>query len=86
MAVLSTSQNPGVPWAEVGRRIAAGIAWVLFAVGWLAARSLRAVATGLGALLFAAGWVTAAVVWPALCWCGRAVRLGWREGQRTART
>lgn len=83
MAVLSTTRDP---WAGTGRRIAAAIAWVLYAAGWLPARGLRAAAAGLAAVLYAVGWFAAAVVWPALCWSGRAVRLGWREGHRTART
>lgn len=82
MAVLSTSPNIRVHWREAGRLTAAGVGWALFAVGWLLAKTLRTLATGLAAALFAAGWLASAVAWTALCWCGRAVRLGWREGRK----
>lgn len=81
MTVLSTSR-PGAVWAEVGRRLTTGIGWLLFAVGWLTMKALRALATGAAAVLFAAGWVAGSVLWPATSWCGRAVRLGWQEGRK----
>lgn len=82
MVVLSTRRDARAQWAEVGRRVATAFAWLLFAAGWLMAKTLRAVATGIGAVLFGCGWLAASVAWPALCWCGRAVALGWREGRR----
>lgn len=82
MAVLSTNPSARVQWSEVGRRIASVLAWLLFAVGWLIAKALRVLATGIGAVMFGCGWLAAAVAWPGLCWCGRAVALGWQEGRR----
>lgn len=82
MAVLSTNPSARVQWTEVGRRFASVLAWLLFAVGWLIAKTLRAIATALAAALFAVGWLASALAWPALCWCGRAVRLGWAEGRK----
>lgn len=82
MAVLSTSPDSRLQWRDAGRLIAAGLGWLLFAVGWLLAKSLRGFATAVAAVLFAAGWLASAVAWPALCWCGRAVRLGWEEGRK----
>lgn len=82
MAVLSTSPDARAQWREAGRLARTGIGWVLFALGWLIAKALRGVATAVGALLYAVGWLAAGLVWPGLCWCGRAVRLGWRDGMR----
>jgi protein-S-isoprenylcysteine O-methyltransferase Ste14 len=82
MAVLSDNRPAGQQWAEVGQRVLSALAWLLFAAGWLTAKALRALATGIGAALFACGWLAAAVAWPALCWCGRAVSLGWEEGRK----
>lgn len=82
MAVLSTSPDARLQWREAGRLIASGLGWLLYAVGWLVAKTLRTLATTLGATLFGVGWFAAALVWPGLCWCGRAVRLGWQEGRK----
>lgn len=82
MAVLSAGPDARVQWRELGRLIAAGVGWVLFAAGWLLAKTARALATALGAVLFAAGWLAGSVAWPALLWCGSAVRLGWQEGRK----
>lgn len=82
MAVLSADPRVRAQWREIGRALAAGIGWVLFAAGWLLAKTARAVATAVGAVLFAVGWLAGAVAWPALCWCGRAVQLGWQEGRK----
>lgn len=82
MAVLSGNLPARAQWADVGRRTLSVLAWLLFAAGWLTAKALRSLATGIGAVLFAVGWLAAAVAWPALCWCGRAVALGWQEGRR----
>ena len=67
-------------WREAGRLAMAGLAWILFAIAWVVAKSLRGVGTLLAWLLFALGYVGGRVVWPALLWCGRAVRLGWEQG------
>jgi hypothetical protein len=80
MAVLSAS--PRLGWRDPGRLILTALARLLYSAGWLVAKALRTIATALGALLFAAGWLAAAVAWPSLCWCGRAVRLGWQEGRK----
>lgn len=82
MAVLSTSPGSRLQWHEAGRLIAAGLGWLLFVVGWLLAKTLRTTATGIAAVLFALGWLASAAAWPGLCWCGRAVRLGWQEGRK----
>jgi hypothetical protein len=82
MAVLSTSPGARLQWREAGRLIAAGLGWLLYAVGWLVAKTLRSAATVVGAVLYAVGWFAAALAWPGLCWCGRAVRLGWQEGRK----
>lgn len=80
MAVLSAEPRTRDQWREVGGLIQRGVGAVLYAVPWLLAKLLRAVGTVVGAALFAVGWLGSAIVWPALCWCGAAVRLGWREG------
>lgn len=82
MAVLSTSVSARVQWLEAGRLARTAIGWALFAVGWLLAKTLRSLATAVAAALFAVGWVASALLWPALCWCGRAVMLGWSEGRK----
>lgn len=82
MAVLSTNPGARLHWRDTGRLIAVGLGWLLFATGWLVAKTLRMVATAIAAGLYAVGWFAAAVVWPSLCWCGRAVRLGWQEGRK----
>lgn len=82
MVVLSANRSAREQWAEAGRRVATALAWLLFAAGWLVAKALRLIATGVGAILFGAGWLAASAVWPALCWCGRAAKLGWQEGRK----
>jgi hypothetical protein len=68
-------------WNEAGKLLASAIGWVLFACGWIAAKSLRTIGWLIAAPLFAAGYVAARVAWPGLCWCGRAVKLGWQTGK-----
>lgn len=82
MAVLSAGEVSRAQWRDAGRLVRSAIGWALFVVGWVLAKALRAVGTGLASALFAAGWLASAVAWPALCWCGRAVRLGWQEGRK----
>jgi hypothetical protein len=82
MAVLSTNPDARLQWRDAGRLVAAVLARLLFAAGWLVAKTLRTLATVIGAVLFAAGWLASALAWPGLCWCGRAVRLGWQEGRK----
>ena len=82
MAVLSHAPDARAQWRDASRLTKAGVAWVLFAVGWILAKSLRGIGTAVAALLFAAGYLAGRVMWPALCWCGRAVRLGWEQGRK----
>jgi hypothetical protein len=82
MAVLSTSPDSRPNWRDAGRLTQAGLGWLLYAAGWLVAKTLRTIATVIATVLFAAGWLASALAWPALCWCGRAVRLGWQEGRK----
>jgi hypothetical protein len=69
----------GVRWAAWPRPARAG---ALFAAGWLLAKLLRVVGTAIAAALVGVGWLAARALWPALCWCGRAVRLGWEQGKK----
>lgn len=73
---------PVVRARDVSRAMSAGLAWVLFAVGWTLAKAYRGVVTGLAAVLFGVGWLAGKVVWPALVWSATAVRLGWDEGRK----
>ena len=82
MAVLSTSPDSRLPWRDAGRLILTGLARLLYAAGWLVAKTLRTIATVIAAILFGVGWLASALAWPSLCWCGRAVRLGWQEGRK----
>lgn len=72
----------GAQLRDAGQQLATGLAWVLFAIGWVAAKTLRGIGTGVGAVLFAVGWVAGRVVWPVLMWTVAAVRLGWEEGRK----
>jgi hypothetical protein len=82
VAVLSQAPDARAQWREASRLAKVGVAWVLFAVGWILAKSLRAVGTAIAAALFAVGYLAGRAVWPALQWCGRAVRLGWEQGRK----
>lgn len=73
---------PVVRVRDVRRAVAAGLAWLLFAVGWTVGKTYRALVTGLAAVLFGVGWLAGRVVWPALVWSATAVRLGWDEGRK----
>lgn len=70
------------PWAEARQRLAVGLAWLLYAAGWMTAKALRIVATAVAAVLYGVGWIGARLVWPALCWSGRIVRNGWEDGRK----
>ncbi|WP_173038986.1 hypothetical protein [Phytohabitans flavus] len=72
-------------WREVGRLLVSALAWALYAVGWLVAKSLRGAGAVLGWLLFAAGYAGARALRPALIWCRVAVRLGWHAGLKPGR-
>jgi hypothetical protein len=71
-------------WADARDVALLVVARVLYALGWLTAKTLRVVATGIAAVLFGAGYLAASVAWPAMCWCGRAVSLGWEQGRKPA--
>lgn len=82
MTTLQRPLDARAQWREAGRLAKVGLAWVLFAIGWTVAKSLRGVGTLLAWVLFAIGYVAGRVAWPALLWCGRAVRLGWEQGRK----
>lgn len=67
-------------YRDVGRQMAGMLRLLLFAVGWLLAKSLRLTGTLLGGLLFGIGWTARRAVWPALLWAAAAVKLGWEQG------
>jgi hypothetical protein len=69
-------------WREVGRLVVTGLAWMLYAAGFTLARGLRAAGTAVGAVFIGVGWLAGRVVWPAMCWCGRASRVGWDAGRK----
>jgi len=73
---MATSQ-----WREVGTRLISGAAWVLFALGFVLVKTLRAIGTAVAATLFALGWV-ARKVGP---WCVAAFREGWDAGKPGSR-
>jgi hypothetical protein len=82
VVVLDPAVSARREWSDAGRLFRLGLAWTLYALGWAAAKGLRAAGTAVVAVLFGAGWLAARVVWPALCWAGRAVALGWDEGRK----
>jgi hypothetical protein len=82
VAVLDPAIGARREWRDAGRLLRLGLSWTLYAFGWLVAKSLRAVGTTAAWLLFGVGWVAGRVLWPAACWAGRAVALGWDEGRK----
>jgi hypothetical protein len=82
MAVLSPEAR--TEWRDARRLFVSGLAWLLYAAGWVVAKSLRLIATTIGAVFYAAGW-TAAKVWPGVVWCASAVQLGWNDGRKPIR-
>lgn len=73
---MATSQ-----WREVRTRLLSAAAWVLFALGFVLVKTLRAVGTAVVGVLFALGW-TARKVGP---WCVAAFREGWDAGKPKVR-
>lgn len=67
---------------RAGRQALTVLGGVLYRLGWVACKGCMLLLLMLGGLLFGAGWVARRLIWPALCWCGKAVRLGWQEGHR----
>lgn len=55
-----------------------------YGIGWLLAKLAVGVLLAIGGTLYGIGWLARRAGWPALCWAGRAVRLGWSEGRRGA--
>ena len=55
----------------------AGLYWT----GWLLFKTLRFVLLAVGGVFWAIGWTARRAVWPALVWCGAAVKLGWEDGR-----
>lgn len=66
---------------DTGRRLAAAVRAGLWWIGWAAAKLVLIVLLGLAGVLFGAGWLAGRVLWPGLCWAGRAVKLGYQEGR-----
>lgn len=63
--------DPARAAAATGRGVLRAVTFVLYGLGWLAARIIRV------------AWaVFVVVVWPALAWSVAAVKLGWQEGWR----
>ena len=58
--------------------IGAGFYWA----GWALFKLLRFVLLAIGGVFWAIGWTARRAVWPALVWCGAAVKLGWEDGRR----
>lgn len=82
MVSLSATPDVRAQWRDAGRQTLTGLAWILWAAGWLVAKTVRLIIGAVAAVIFALGWVAGRVVWPAACWAGRAVRLGWDEGRK----
>lgn len=82
MVSLSATPDFRAQWRDVGRQTVTGLAWLFYAAGWLVAKTFRAIGAAVGAVFFAVGFVAGRIVWPALAWCGAAVRTGWDEGRK----
>ena len=67
--------------AEAGRLLSTALGWLLYAVGWQAAKLYRLVGTTLGVALWTIGYL-AGRTWAAGRWAWAAVSLGWDAGQR----
>jgi hypothetical protein len=67
--------------AEAGqdakRAAQAGLYWS----GWAVAKLFTLILLAVGGTFYGVGWVASRAVWPALCWTGRAVRVGWDDGR-----
>lgn len=71
--------------ANAGRLLSTGLGWLLFALGWQAAKLCRLVGTAIGAALFTVGY-SAGRVSMAGRWAWAAVSLGWDAGRRPMRS
>ena len=78
---MTTYAMANSQWREVRTQVLSGLAWVLYALGFVLVRTLRAVGTAVAAVLFALGW-TARKVGP---WCVAAFREGWDAGKPKVR-
>lgn len=69
--------------AKTGEAVRKALAYLragLFWAGFAAAKLLVAVLTAIAAVCYGLGWIVARL-WPGLCWCGNAVRLGWDDAR-----
>lgn len=57
--------------------VKAGLWWV----GWAGAKLLVVVLTVIAGTFYGVGRAAGAC-WPAICWCARAVRVGWEDARR----
>lgn len=67
---------------DARRQVLGALAVGLYRAGWLLAKLVYVLLVAVGGLFYAVGWVAARAVWPALCWAGKAVRLGWHDARR----
>ncbi len=81
---IVTRERVAAEFREAGRYIVALLRLVLFSAAWFVARSLRLVAMCIAGVLYGVGWAGARLIWPALCWSGTAVKLGWQQGMKPA--
>lgn len=58
--------------------VGAGFYWT----GWALFKLVRFVLLAVGGVFWVIGWTASRAVWPALAWCGTAVKLGWEDGRR----
>jgi hypothetical protein len=65
-----------------GQRLAGAIAAGLWGAGWALAKFVHLLLFVIGGVLYSVGWIASRALWPAACWCGRAVRLGWQDARR----
>lgn len=67
---------------DAGRQLAGATAAGLWGIGWALAKLVHLLLLVLGGTLYSVGWIARRAVWPATCWCGRAVKLGWQDARR----
>jgi hypothetical protein len=74
VALLDRMTVEQLRWAQVRRGLLTAIAAVLFGVGWLLARLVRAVKVGLTVVFFSLGY--------AASWSVAAMKVGYEAGRR----
>lgn len=82
MVSLSATPDVRAPWRDTARQLATGIAWILYAAGWLVSRTLRLIGTAVAGVFMALGWTAGRLVWPAIRFCAAATRAGWDAGRK----